>query len=288
MAEDRAWMYNGWSRNGCHSDEWVAKTKDFVDHVFALSLTGTVRCPCRRHENSIFLNKERVSLDLCQFGFMPGYEVWEHHGEVVPNRNVEEEENNDWAGDDAMHEMLDSLRPEFNLSSEDPATPEVSRFFKLLKDSEEPLHEHTDVSILAFVTRLMAIKSKYFFSNNCYNEILKLLGDVLPKPNKLPKDMYQSKTIIKGLGMDYEKIDVCKNNCMLFMKEHAEEKKCLKCGQSRFVEVVNDEGEKVMTDVAHKQLRYLPLTPRVKQLFLSKKPLCTCDGTKKVSAITMT
>jgi hypothetical protein len=37
--------------------------------------------------------------------------VWEQHGEVVPNRNVEEE-NNDWAGDDAMHEMLYSLRPE--------------------------------------------------------------------------------------------------------------------------------------------------------------------------------
>jgi hypothetical protein len=242
-AEDHAWMYNGWSRNGLYSDDWVAKTKDFVDHVFSLSLNDTVRCPCRRHENSIFLNKERVSLDLCQFGFMPRYEVWEHYGEVVPNRNVEEEENNDWAGDDVMHEMLDSLRPELNLSSENPATPEVSRFFKLLKDSEELLHEHTDVSILAFVTRLMAIKSKYFFfSNNCYNEILKLLGDVLPKPNKLSKDMYHSKTIIKGLGMDYEKIDVCKNNCMLFMKEHAGEKKCLKCGQSRFMEVVNDEG----------------------------------------------
>jgi hypothetical protein len=59
---------------------------------------------------------------------MPGYEVWEHHGEVVPNPNVEEE-NNDWAGDGAMHEMLDSLRLELNLSSKDPATPEVSRFF---------------------------------------------------------------------------------------------------------------------------------------------------------------
>jgi hypothetical protein len=196
-----------------------------MDHVFSLSLTDTVRCPCRRHKNSIFFNKERVNLDLCQFEFMPGYEVWEHHGEVVSNRNVEEEENNDWTGDDAMHEMLVSLRPELNLSSENPATPKVSRFFKLLKDSEEPLHEHTNVSILAFVTRLMAIKSKYFFSNNCYNEILKLLGDVLPKPNKLPKDMYHSKTIIKGLGMDYEKIDVCKNNCMLFMKEQAGEKK---------------------------------------------------------------
>jgi hypothetical protein len=71
-----------------------------------------------------------------------------------------------------MLEMLDSLRLELNLSSKDPATLEVSRFFKLLKDSEELLHEHTDVSILAFVTRLMAIKCEYFFSNNYYNEIL--------------------------------------------------------------------------------------------------------------------
>jgi hypothetical protein len=64
---------------------------------------------------------------------MPGYEVWEHHGEVVPNRNVEEEENNDWAGDDAMHEMLDSLRLELNLSSEDPATPRGFQIFQTTK-----------------------------------------------------------------------------------------------------------------------------------------------------------
>jgi hypothetical protein len=51
--------------------------------------------------------------------------------------------------------------------------------------------------------------------------------------------------------MDYEKIDVCKNNCKLFMKEHAGLKKCLKCGQSRFVEVDNDEGDKVMIKMLH-------------------------------------
>jgi hypothetical protein len=43
--------------------------------------------------------------------------------------------------------------------------------------------------------------------NNCYDEILKLFGDVLPKSNKLRKDMYHSKIIIRGLGMDYEKIE---------------------------------------------------------------------------------
>jgi hypothetical protein len=50
---------------------------------------------------------------------------------------------------------------------------------------------------------------------------------VLTKPHKLPKDMYHSKTTTKCLGMDYENIDVCKNNCTLFMKEHVEEKQCL-------------------------------------------------------------
>jgi hypothetical protein len=163
MVEDHAWMYNGWSRNECHSDEWVAKTKDFLDRTFSLSLIGTIRCPCRRHEKSIFLNKERVSLDLCQFGFILGYEVWEHHSEVVPNPNVEEEENNDWAGGDAMHEMLDSLRPELNLISEDPPTLDVSRFFKLLKDSEEPLHEHIFVKIWSIVGRIYDYEKKGSF-----------------------------------------------------------------------------------------------------------------------------
>jgi hypothetical protein len=36
----------------------------------------------------------------------------DNNGEIVPNPNVEEEQNNDWAGGDAMHEMLGSLRLE--------------------------------------------------------------------------------------------------------------------------------------------------------------------------------
>jgi hypothetical protein len=78
--------------------------------------------------------------------------------------------------------------------------------------------------------------------------------------------------VLTKLGMtEYEKIDACKDNCMLFYKEHKNEMKCLKYGKSRFIEVVNEDSEKVMTKVAHKQLCYMPLTPRMKQLFLSKK-----------------
>jgi hypothetical protein len=62
------------------------------------------------------------------------------------------------------------------------------------------------------------------------------------------------------LGMEYEKFDACKDNCMFFYKEHKDETKCLKYGKLRFVEVVNEDGEKVMKKVAHKQLCYMPLS----------------------------
>jgi hypothetical protein len=123
------------------------------------------------------------------------------------------------------------------------------------------LHEHTTVSILAFMTHLTIIKSKF----------LSLIRDVLPNNHKMLKDMYESKKLLSALDMEYKKIDACKDNCMLFYKEHKDKTKCLKYGKSRFIEIVNEDGEKVMTKVAHKQLRYMHLTPWMKRLFLSKK-----------------
>jgi hypothetical protein len=51
-----------------------------------------------------------------------------------------------------MDEMLEAIRPEFDFDTEDPATSEVKEFFRLPKASEELLHEHTKVTVLAFVT----------------------------------------------------------------------------------------------------------------------------------------
>jgi hypothetical protein len=127
------------------------------------------------------------------------------------------------------------------------------------------------VTLLAFITHLVAIKSKYLFYNNCYNDLLKLIGDILLKPHKVPRDMFQSMKMMSSLSSKHEKIDVCLNNCMLFWKEHANEKKCLECGQSRFIKVVIQDGEKVMTEVTQKQLRYFPITPQFKWLFISKR-----------------
>jgi hypothetical protein len=58
----------------------------------------------------------------------------------------------------------------------------------------------------------------------------------------MPKDMYQSKKLLSALGMEYEKIDGCKDNCMIFYKEHKNETTCLKYGKPRFVDVVIKDG----------------------------------------------
>jgi hypothetical protein len=71
----------------------------------------------------------------------------------------------------------------------------------------------------------MAIKSKYFFFNNFYNDLVKLIRDILSKPHKVSKDMYQSKKMMSALSLKYEKNDVWPDNCILFLKEHANEKK---------------------------------------------------------------
>jgi hypothetical protein len=49
-----------------------------------------------------------------------------------------------------------------------------------------------------------------------YNDILKLIIDLILVKHNMLKDLYQLKKIVASLGMNYEKIDVCKKNHMLF------------------------------------------------------------------------
>jgi hypothetical protein len=92
----------------------------------------------------------------------------------------------------------------------------VQNFYRLPVVSGEKVHDGTELTILLAMTRLMRMKSIYNFSNQCYNDIMKLIIDLILAKHNMPKDLYQSKKIVTSLGMNYEKIDVCKRNCILF------------------------------------------------------------------------
>ena len=71
----------------------------------------------------------------------------------------------------------------------------------------------------------------------------------------MSEDFYRSKKLLEGLGMQYVKIDVCYNNCMLYWKDNEHKDKCDLCDTSRY-EVGHNK-------VPHKVLRYLPIVDRL-------------------------
>jgi hypothetical protein len=158
-------------------------------------------------------DKKTIAVQLCKNGFVAGYEVWTFHGELGTRVIVEDEHDCDVGDVDRMDEMLETIQADV---TEDPPIAEVEAFFKLLKASEDLLHEHTEVILLAFITWMMVMNSKYFFPNNCYNNLVKLISDIFLKPQKVPKDMYPSKKMMSAPSLKYEKIDIYLDSCMLF------------------------------------------------------------------------
>ena len=69
--------------------------------------------------------------------------------------------------------------------------------------------------------------------------------------------MYDTKKIMKAVSMDYEKIDVCPKKCLLFRHEFVDDRYCRKCGSSRYIEVVGEDGKKRQLAIPIKVLRYL-------------------------------
>jgi hypothetical protein len=147
----------------------------------------------------------------------------------------------------------------------------VQNFYRLLAASEEKVHDDTDLIVLQAMTCLMGMKLKFNFLNQCYNDIVKLIIDLILVKQNMPKGLYQSKKIVAGLGMNYVKIDVCEKNCMLFWKEHKDDTECMHCGRSRYMKVVNEDGASITTKVVVKQLCYMSVTLRLKRLYLSKQ-----------------
>jgi len=80
-------------------------------------------------------------------------------------------------------------------------------------------------------------------------------------PNYLQHD---ANKYLRELGLGYDEIHVCENNCVLFRKTYANMDACPKCKQSRWED---KDGKRV----PRKVLRHFPLIPRLKRMFASRR-----------------
>jgi hypothetical protein len=199
-------MYDRFSDKSAHSTEWFEIAKNFLMLAFAGDCRE-VKCSCNRCQNRRMLSEYEMCGHIAKPGFMPNYVVWHQHGEVQAVAPAESDESDD---EDRMDDMIADIVMEYDLGSEDQHPPsEVQHFYRLLAASEEKVHDGTEMTVLQAVTHLMGMKSKYNFSNHYYNDIMKFVIDLITVKHNMPKDLYQSKKIIAGLRMDYEKIDAC-------------------------------------------------------------------------------
>jgi hypothetical protein len=268
MADDRWAMYDGFGDKCAHSTELFEIKKNFLKLAFAGDRCE-VKCPCNRCWNKRMLSEYEMSSHIAKHGFMPNYLVWHQHGKVQTSTPTELDGSDD---ENQMDDMIANIGIEYDLGFGDQhPPPEVQNFYRLLAASDEEVHNGTDLTVLQAVTRLMGMKLKYNFSNQCYNDIVKLIIDLIPAKHNILKDLYQLKKIVASLGMNYEKIYVCEKNYMLLWKEHKDNIKCMHRGMSRYVKVANEDGASIMTKVMVKQLRYMSITLRLKRLYLSKE-----------------
>ncbi|KAL0455985.1 UNVERIFIED_CONTAM: hypothetical protein Slati_0937700 [Sesamum latifolium] len=74
--------------------------------------------------------------------------------------------------------------------------------------------------------------------------------------------------MIKDLGLSMEKIDACKNGCMLYWKDDIDLDYCKFCGEARYKPTRERNPNRKNTPYAI--FRYLPLTPFLQRLYASE------------------
>nr|BAV56711.1 transposase [Ipomoea nil] len=226
---------------------------------------NSISCPCAICGNLRKQPLDTIRAHLYRNGMDGTYVSWIWHGEKATLNNsiddgglIRGEEHN--RVDENPIDMVNAAYDEY---VEDP-----NKFSKLLEDAEKPLYVGcTTFTKLSAVVKLYNLKAKYSWSDASFTDLLDLFAKMLPTDNVLPSSLYEAKRSLVALGMDYEKIHACPNDCILYRKENANCTNCPTCGTSRWK---IGKNSKISIGVPAKVLWYFPPIPRFQRMFRSK------------------
>ncbi|KAI5350067.1 hypothetical protein L3X38_002958 [Prunus dulcis] len=112
------------------------------------------------------------------------------------------------------------------------------------------------------------LKAKHGMSDECFTELLILQGDLLPERNTIPSSMYEAKKTLSALGMSYEKIHACPNDCILYRKDYEDSTNYPTCSISTWKE---GKDSILKECVPAKVVWYFPPVRMLKRMFQSRK-----------------
>ena len=128
---------------------------------------------------------------------------------------------------------------------------------------------------------LFQVKCLHGISNRALEGVLNLFTRFFPKGHYVLDTMEKVQRVVRDLGLDYVKIHACEKDCVLFWKENANLDTCPKCGELRW-KTPDDGAHDQWGDadgganttnkkcVPRKILRYFPLTPWLRRLYMNE------------------
>ena len=296
MQMDRSWIRNRVRRLSNEHIKGVDEFMKFVLRSFGedaqVPKDAQVLCPCRSCLNREEKTLADVETHLLMYGTASTYDRWIHHGEALHAPQPEQDQpdhdqpdgeahNVDHQGDDIGEDdqhVDDGLEEEDG--NEDDKIPDLFRdlyksgpqggdgdktiFAELIEEAKCAASDGGTFSRFTFTVKLLHVKSYYRISNAAFNAILQILTLQYPK-SSIPMNYDEALSIIGRLGLGYDTIHVCPNNCVLFRKQLAKLDNCLKCKASRWKDA---DGRR---QILEKVLRHFPLIPRLQRMFISKE-----------------
>ena len=178
--------------------------------------------------------------------------------------------------DDHMVQMVNDVYQYFNENSDVNCDNrqttsmaemnDINHYSKLIKDAKTPLYLGcTSLTKLSNTMKSYNLKVKHGWSDTSLTQLLKLLREMLHKENTLPDSTYVAKRFIKSLGLDYEMIHACQNDCILYRGKYVSQDKCRTCGKSRWK--VDSYSRKVHKGVPPKVVRYFLVVLRLQRMY---------------------
>ncbi|XP_074352365.1 uncharacterized protein LOC141691534 [Apium graveolens] len=258
-----------------YSEAYCNGVTDFIQNAFDNFATGSeLRCPCKDCSNSFWFSEEDVYDHLVSNGLCPSFVNWVYEVSTPKFKKVDQEMDCDSGmglGEDFDKMIRDESRVRNGMNNT------AKRFYKLVEEGKQPLYPGCEqFTLLGFIVKLYLLKCTHGFTEGAFSGILKLIKEAFPDVN-LPSSFKVAKNMIRELGLDYQKIHACPNDCMLYWGENLNLTKCKFCGVSiwklpknRTDAPVSPDLEEKKSKVPAKVLRYFPLKPRLQHLFMCK------------------
>ncbi|CAL5433049.1 unnamed protein product [Camellia sinensis] len=256
---DKSWMT---INNRLTSKEYQQGVKSFLDFATAnLGVEDEIRCPCVDCINGTKYSRQVVWMHLIRRGMASSYLTWVHHGEHVPVSRPSVS-NDQYGGsgecmtdiDDPPMDELPIMLEEIYVSGlmddhtdEEPnglEREDLHKFTRLFEDAQRKVHPNCEkFSVLSFVIKMLYVKVYNKWSNKSFDMVMQVFKDILSECDPtVPWTLYDAKKFLRDLGLGYETIHSCKNDCALFWKESANLEKCPTCDACRYK--LNDDGGK--------------------------------------------